>query len=470
MKEIQRDMNNKNHRNSNGNYYQQPQPGNPNQPIYNPVSPAEKKNKIPLIIGITAGIIILILIITAVVIALNSGNGDTYNTYNSYYSVEYVEVNKGLQDIEKDFYEDGKIPEKKIPILFEKQEAYLKEQKKNGIIKEYTVRDDSIYIEFNPDSDGRCAEPIEYIPGMYYDKETDEKTETDYTALDNAIRENALSFVGAGMTFRGYCDKIYYTDNDYQPTGLYSFSTKTGEVKNEYKIKMDKDEDTFITLMSQGANISTGIQYPLADDDTYDYNDRDFVLFDYEKGIIKNSNANYFVNDYYGDTLYTNDTREHFSIESFPSTGIIYNSNFLFNDEESEMSPGSIIARGDNSLYVFDYKPYDYQNNILLRCSDLISLQTGKAINAQPIVSYYICDNYVYYTGSEDKLHKLDIKTESDEVITDIDDDSMLFVVTDDMIYYGEYRNENEIEIYKRDLNTGNVKILTSGSYPMGGY
>ncbi len=452
------------------NPYQQPgqhQPGYP-QPV--PPQPPKKKNKAPLIIGIAAGIIILILIIMIAVIALNSGKGDTYNTYNSYYSVEYTEINNGLKEIEKDFYENGKIPEKKIPILFEKQEAYLKKQKENGIIREYTVYDDSIYIEFNPDSDGNCPDPIDYIPGMYYDEDDDDNTETDYTDLDNAIKDNALSFVGARMIFRGYGDKIYYADKDYQASGLYCFDTTTGKTEKVYDITIGEDEDANICLMSQGASISTGIQYPLADADTYDINDRNFVLFDYEKGVIKDSNINSYVSEYYNDMLYTTDYGEYFSIESFPSTGIVYNSNFLFNDEENEMSPGSIIARSDAALYVFDYKPYDYQDNSLLSCSDLINLQTGEKINTQPIVSYYICDNYVYYTGSEDKLHKLDIETKSDEVITDIDDDSMLFVVTDDVIYYGEYRNEKEIEIYKRDLNTDNVEILTSGTYPMDGY
>lgn len=138
------------------------------QPAPVPPQPPKKTNKIALIIGISAGVIILILAVTIAVIALNSGNGDTYNTYNSYYSVEYTQINDGLKNNEKEFYENGKIPEEKIPILFEKQEAYLKEQKDNGIIRDYTVSDDSIYIEFNPDDDGNCPDPIEYIPGMYY--------------------------------------------------------------------------------------------------------------------------------------------------------------------------------------------------------------------------------------------------------------------------------------------------------------
>lgn len=178
--------NNYNQYQQGNNPYQQPgqyQQGYP-QPAPIPPHPPKKTNKTALIIGITAGIIILILAVTIAVIALNSNNGDTYNTYNSYYSIEYTQINDGLKDIEKDFYENGKIPEKKIPILFEKQEAYLKEQKDNGIIRDYTVRDDSIYIEFNPDDDGNCPDPIEYIPGMYYSEyEEDEEPVTQTTTV-----------------------------------------------------------------------------------------------------------------------------------------------------------------------------------------------------------------------------------------------------------------------------------------------
>lgn len=205
-----------NHSNDQLNQYQQG--NNPYQQGYPQGLPqsSKKNNKIPIIIGVTAGIIILILIITVAVIALNSNNGDTYNTYNSYYSVEYTQINDGLRDIEKDFYEDGgKIPEKKIPILFEKQEKYLKEQKENGIIRNYTVRDDSIYIEFVPDDEGKCPDPIEYIPGMYY-SEYDEVTEpvtekTTVTTTKNKTPDWANAAVELIYNFPKYGFSSYDT-------------------------------------------------------------------------------------------------------------------------------------------------------------------------------------------------------------------------------------------------------------------
>lgn len=208
-----------------------------------PVNSGQKKkaNKNAIIISVAAGVIILILLVTLIVLIANRNSGDTYNTYNTYVSAEYTEINNGLKDIEKEFYVNDKIPEDKIPVLFEKQEAYLKKQQDKGVIKFYKIEDDTIHIEFNPNEKGECDEPLDYYPGMYHDEIASEEATDPYKTSDIAKKLCSVQWLDldtATSTF-GEIQHFFSFSDDGKVTLSYSDEVTDKKVESTYKVNDD---------------------------------------------------------------------------------------------------------------------------------------------------------------------------------------------------------------------------------------
>ena len=354
----------------NYNPYVQPNgqyPPNPNQ--------KKEKNKAAIIVGIAAGVIILILVITLIVIISDRNSGNTYNEYNTYVSAEYTEISNGLKDIEKDFFTDGKIPEDKIPILFDKQEEYLKEQQEKGVIKFYNVKDNTIHIEFNPNENGECDEPLDYYPGMYYEEIIKENNAEISERLCSAAW---LDLNTASSSF-GEVQYRYDFTNDGKVTMYYSNEVEEKELEATYEL--ENGEVTFSLEMPY---------YEITGDSVYTLSliaDSDFILYREEmpSGEVR-----------YG--LLVDDSKVDFSSDD-KIIDYLGNTNWY-----SESLDGTIYfyenSDGSNSVSGIIKQGYSHNEAFGNSCSNEVAFLQIPSDNDE--LFYYV---FLELTDSDDKLN-----------------------------------------------------------------
>ena len=486
------------------------QPVNPEPtPVYNPAPAVNqsraavktKSNKGIIALCVIGGIIAISLIALIVVMALQKPVVN--NTYNSYVFT-FSDIESEFETIEAEYIDaDNKIPEEKIEIVLKKDYDYIVAQNKKTerfteivmVPEEKSIKcvmaDNSAYHHvindksYITDENGEVKETEDETP-LPQEEVTEEKKENttaankalDYSAVEKALKENAFDFVGAYMPFRESDGKIYYYDEEYNPSNIFSFDLSSG--KTEKFVSFESGKELGIDMPYTSVYFGEkGVIITISDSnettlETYEQTHYTYA-YDYatKEDISKNAGAGTV--EYDGNDIYFMPFNESAPmvegvgarIEEVGNTDILFYPDGDYEEEFSNAYYQRIITLNGKlfACYYFDGEWGKYRIAVLNDDGSIKDIATD-------ISHYYLSDKYIYYV-SDSVMYRIDSESDSldSEEVCKLNCDSLYFV-TDDRVYYFRISSatDGEGSIYYLDFKTGKETEIASGGYAMGGY
>ncbi|MBR2591302.1 MAG: hypothetical protein IKE65_10365 [Clostridia bacterium] len=334
------------------------------------------------------------------------------------------------------------------------------------------LKSDGTVVAKGMDKNGQCGvddwEGI-IVPEEESDEddtnETDEteNSDVDYASIESYLVNHANHFVGADMPFYGDGKNIYFSDGPYNPTGVYSFSKKTGSCIKVIDLpKAAQSEVNYVSFYEKGFGLKT------INRNSSEYEKIQVYNYNGEKTA---SNANIYTAGYDGENVYFINYEDGM-VECVAAEGKVWNSSFIFDSSITQYNGCSIgnIYTYQSHLFIELF----YQNQWILITD--IEGEYKKLADLGEKSIQYVDDNILYYI-SNNILYKLQIaKSEvHPEKVCEMEANCHIYFVCNSRIYYGKFIDSVDAEyngdinvIYYKEINGNPVKLYESG-YPIGG-
>ncbi|MBQ8076912.1 MAG: hypothetical protein IJ235_00850 [Eubacterium sp.] len=473
---------------ANSRYQQIPQGG---------AAPA-KKNKTGLVLGIVGGIIaVMVVVVIILIFALGSSNNSSGVPQNlNTSSFHMATFESELDSIEKEYLDsDGNIKKGDIDAVLKKDKEYLdKYNSTHHSFKSVTINQSGKYIECLLDNGNTyCHVPGKNLPSRIVDpsdetvqtededdssndaNDTDSVKTGDYTNIEKALVKSAPDIVGCCMEFRGANGKIYYYDNDYQPTGVYSYDVTTDTINKDFPIKSAEElglENYIMCRVSLGEKGCAVYQYCMDNDFQTVSGSEHLEAYTYDgEDISKNANSlsGEFDGDYwYSYSGYDEPINQVDAIDAYADE--IGNSDIVFDAErdlpdlDSDYHINKLYTSSGNMFAVFRK---DDGSSFALASVDGDDSQILFEFDGD----FYMDEDRFYYV-SQGKLNYIDTTDDdyNSTEVADIDCDVLYFVTADRAYYCKRIDNGQKASICRIDLESGETTELFSGGYALGGY
>lgn len=280
---------------------------------------------------------------------------------------------------------------------------------------------------------------------------------TDYTELDNTLKEFSGNFLNGEMQFRMVGDKIYFTNAMAQPTAIYTFDTKTSKVEKFMDLKSLKELNMKDSAYIDVRFMAAGVEIVYCDYGNENAEDDRVIYeaFNYNKENIE-YNASDITLEFDGKLFYNCDKEaKNQKVETVSINAKNWkDSKTIFDSKKDMLNFNQMMI---SEVYTFGDKVYarlnsEYEGDE----SDIyiVDVKTKKIVLQFGNGYTFLSDKYYYY--SEDgSLYKVDMTADvlAPQKIASIKEGNPLYCVTEDRAYYFDMSDESEPTAKYVELN-----------------
>lgn len=278
----------------------------------------------------------------------------------------------------------------------------------------------------------------------------------DFKAIESYLTKNANNFVGGDMLFRGLGSKIYFCDDPYRPTGVFSFDTETGSCQKITNLSPPSNKKVNIVGLYE-----SGFSVKQLNTDSIEY--LDTQVYDYS-GKKAASNANAFSVEYDGERLYYYNSDSSI-IEASSADGTVYNGDIIFDLSDTQFSDcwmgGVFTYKSQLFIEIYYQEHWILVTEINGEYREIADFGGGGGKYIDGDTLYYVRNNQLYRLSLKHGEHR-------SKIVCDIETNANIYFVCGNRIYYGINKNGGFNEIYRMDIGS-KAKKLHESDCPMGG-
>ena len=267
---------------------------------------------------------------------------------------------------------------------------------------------------------------------------------TNFSSIEDYIKTYASNYAGGWMPMRGDGNNVYFSDQNYQPSGIYRFEVASG--KTRQIVSLSKPEDGKVNLVEfyeKGVGVkSLDTEQILTDA---------ISIYDHNGNQVAKA-ANTYVYEYDGKRVYSHsDTMvESWNAES----DMVYNSDIDFDADNSPFGGASVM-----NVYTYGSKEFIelyYEGRRILITSvgntykEIAEIESNCFLNDQYL--YYIKGNYILRID----LSAGDYKAAE---FCAVDADYIYFVSGNHICYGKNSKNGAHFTAYGLDIGSSAYKI-----------